>query len=175
MASHKTPLLCYTCSVTCEGFTFGELPVRCKDWHLLGHDKCLPLGLCSAQHLSPPPPCGQFYYYLMVSSHHNPDVINVAAEEKIIYSPLHAIALSQPLDKGPFSPLKTCWKRAGRTVTRYDFSTLFSEAWKCAMSQANVVAGFRTTGVHPFSRDKIEITATKHPKSCGKVLTSQEA
>ena len=123
----------------------------------------------------PPPPCGQFYYYLMVSSHHNPDVINVAAEEKIIYSPLHAIALSQPLDKGPFSPLKTCWKRAGRTVTRYDFSTLFSEAWKCAMSQANVVAGFRTTGVHPFSRDKIEITATKHPKSCGKVLTSQEA
>ena len=42
-------------------------------------------------------------------------------------------------------------------MTRYDFSALFSEAWKRAMTQSNIVAGFHTTGVYPFSRDKIDV------------------
>ena len=104
------------------------------------------------------------------SSHYNPDMITVAAEEKIILFtlPPNTTHLSQPLDKGPFSPLKTAWKQVchdfhtknpGRVVTRYDFSSLFGDAWKRAMTQSNVIAGFRTTGVCPFSPEKIEIEA----------------
>ena len=100
------------------------------------------------------------------SSHYNPEVITAAAEEKIILFtlPPHTTHLAQPLDKGPFSPLKACWKSVchefhthnpGRVVSRFDFSALFSEAWKRAMSQKYILAGFRTTGIYPFCRTKL--------------------
>ena len=100
------------------------------------------------------------------SSHYSPDVIRVAAEERVILFalPPNTTHLTQPLDKGCFSPFKAAWRKTcqefythnpGRVVTRYDFSSLFSEAWKSSMSQKNVLGGFKTTGIYPFDRNKL--------------------
>ena len=47
------------------------------------------------------------------SSHYSPDVIRAAAEEKVILFtlPPHTTHITQPLDRGSFSPLKTYWKQ----------------------------------------------------------------
>lgn len=105
----------------------------------------------------------------------NPEVIKAAAEEKIILFtlPPHTTHLTAPLDKGPFSPLKTYmyWKRVchdfhtrnpGRVVTQFDFSTLFSKAWKQAMNQTNILAGFRITGVQSNSKVQ-DVVALSEP------------
>ena len=46
------------------------------------------------------------------SSHFCPDIVRLAAEEKVIIFtlPPNTTHLSQPLDKGCFGPLKTFWK-----------------------------------------------------------------
>jgi hypothetical protein len=100
------------------------------------------------------------------SSHYCPEVIRAASEQQIIIFalPPNTTHLTQPLDKGPFSPLKTAWKEVchnftiknpGRTISRYDFSKLFSEAWLKAMTVKNIIAGFKTTGICPFNRKVI--------------------
>lgn len=100
------------------------------------------------------------------SSHYNPDFIRAAAEEKIIVFvlPPNTTHLTLPLDKGCFGPLKSVWKKVthefythnpGRVVSRYDFSSLFGQAWKQAMTQNNVLSGFRTTGIYPFDPNKV--------------------
>ena len=102
------------------------------------------------------------------SSHYCPEVIRAAAAQKIIIFalPANTTHLTQPLDKGPFSPLKYSWKEAchnfivknpGRCVTRYDFCHLFSEAWSKSMTVKNIAAGFKTTGVCPFDRTIVQI------------------
>ena len=111
------------------------------------------------------------------SSHYNPEVIRAAADEKIILFtlPPNTTHITQPLDKGAFSPLKTCWKRVchefytknpGRVVSRFDFSSLFSEAWKLSMTPHNIFAGFQATGVYPFDRCRIQVKVPedKRPK-----------
>lgn len=97
------------------------------------------------------------------SSHYCPSMIRTAAKEGIILFtlPPNTTHLCQPLDKGPFAPLKVEWRKTvhnfltsnpGRTVTRYDFCKLFSEAWCNSLTPKNIAAGFRTTGVYPFDR-----------------------
>ena len=120
---------------------------------------------------------GHFLYYAPASrpllllldghkSHYCPDFIRLAAAEGIIVFvlPPNTTHISQPLDKGPFSPLKTHWKKVvqdfilkhrGRSVTRYDFSTLFADAWSKSMTIKNITAGFRTTGICPYNRNAI--------------------
>ena len=46
------------------------------------------------------------------SSHYNPAVIRKAAQEKVILFclPPHSSHETQPLDKGPFAPLKIHWR-----------------------------------------------------------------
>ena len=75
--------------------------------------------------------------------------------------PPHTTHITQPLDKGCFSPLKVVWrqvchewcvKHPGRVVTRFEFSKVFSKAWFQAMTVSNIVASFRTTGICPFNR-----------------------
>ena len=100
------------------------------------------------------------------SSHYNPAVIRKAAEEKVIMFclPPHSSHESQPLDIGPFGPLKASWrevcqqflaKNPGKVVTRFTFSKLFNEAWCSAMNMKNVVAGFRYTGIYPLNRSAL--------------------
>ena len=78
--------------------------------------------------------------------------------------PPNTTHLCQPLDKGPFAPLKLEWRKSvqnflsanpGRVVSRYDFSQLFHEAWLRAMNARNITAGFRHTGVFPFNKEAV--------------------
>ena len=96
-------------------------------------------------------------------SHFCPDFIKIAAEEKVLVFvlPPNTTHLCQPLDKGPFSPLKAQWKKCchnfsvkypGRVVTLYDFSSVFSKAWFASMTMNNIITGFRITGVYPINR-----------------------
>ena len=100
------------------------------------------------------------------SSHYNPSVISKAAEEKVIIFclPPHSSHETQPLDKGPFGPLKTSWKEVcrkfladnpGKVVSRFTFSKLFGEAWMHSMTLKNIQAGFKCTGIYPLKRDMI--------------------
>ncbi len=41
----------------------------------------------------------------------------------------------------------------GRTVSRYDFSSLFSQAWYAAINSRNVTAGFWFCGVYPLNKN----------------------
>ena len=68
---------------------------------------------------------------------------------------------SQPLDKGCFGPLKGAWREVchqyvtehpGKVVTKVQFSSLFNTAWTRSITVANIVGGFRVTGVHPVNR-----------------------
>ena len=100
------------------------------------------------------------------SSHFCPDMIARAAAEKVILFtlPPNTTHLTQPLDKSGFSPLKSKWKEAchkflirkkGRTITIYDFSELFVEAWEDSMNMKTITSGFEVTGIYPFNRSAI--------------------
>ncbi len=71
--------------------------------------------------------------------------------------PPHTTADSQPLDTCVFGPLKTHWNNAcrkymfdhpGRIISKFQYSTLFSQAWSKGMSIDNIISGFR---VNPFN------------------------
>ena len=73
------------------------------------------------------------------STHYCPGLIKQAATEKVILFVLlpHSTHITQPLDKGCYSPLKMHWrqvchdfysKNPSRVVTVYDFLELFSAA-----------------------------------------------
>ena len=100
------------------------------------------------------------------SSHYNPSTINTAADEEVIIFclPPHTTHLTQPLDKGCFSPLKSIWKEEchrymtanpGKVVTRFEFCQLFSHAWFRGMTMENIISGFRCTGIYPFNPDAL--------------------
>ena len=106
------------------------------------------------------------------SSHFCPDFVRKAAQEDVIVFtiPPNTTHLTQPLDKGCFGPLKQKWKEVchdflvknpGKVVTQFDFSQLLSSAWLMAMSMPNVINGFRTTGIYPVDRDKIQLPEQK--------------
>lgn len=109
------------------------------------------------------------------SSHYSPDTVRLAAREKVIIFalPPHTTHFSQPLHQGCFSPLKTYWKaecqkfmssNPGLFVSRYAFSMLFSAAWMKAMTIANIVRGFKTTGVYSLDRHAVKLPENKMEK-----------
>jgi len=66
----------------------------------------------------------------------------------------------QPLDMAVFSSLKTHWqdvchtylqKYPGKVITKYHFSSLFSEAWGKGLVPLSIINCFKYTGVHPFN------------------------
>ncbi len=94
------------------------------------------------------------------SSHYSPEMIRLAAKEKVILFvlPPNTIQCCQPLDKSVFSSLKSNWRQVchefmtenvGKVVGRYDFSSLFCETWDRSMTIKNIKSGFRVTGVCP--------------------------
>ncbi|XP_037870942.1 uncharacterized protein LOC119629361 [Bombyx mori] len=75
--------------------------------------------------------------------------------------PPHCSHKLQPLDRSVFGPLKkavnsTCdgWMRShpGKTMTIYDIPGILTTAMPLALTQSNIQAGFRTTGIVPFNR-----------------------
>ena len=100
------------------------------------------------------------------SSHFCPELIKRAAAEQIVLFtlPPHTTHLTQPLDRGCFSPLKSYWQQVchdflssnpGRVVTVYDFSKLLSDTWLSAMTSKNIMSGFKVTGICPFDHSFI--------------------
>ena len=87
--------------------------------------------------------------------------------------PPHTTHEAQPLDCSVFSALKSRWRTVchkfirsnpHKTITKFNFSKLFAEAWLQAVTPANVMAGFKVCGVYPFDRSAIKI----HPKPVDK-------
>ena len=100
------------------------------------------------------------------SSHYSLEMIKIAKKEGVILFtlPPNTTHLCQPMDKGPFGPLKLEWRNSvqnfllanpGRVVSRYDFTPLFHESWMKAMTARNITAGFRHTGIFPFNKEAV--------------------
>ena len=100
------------------------------------------------------------------SSHYCPDTICLAAKEKVVIFtfPMNTTHLTQPLDKGVFGPLKLHWRKECHqfcsnnphvSINRYNFCSIFSNAWMQAMTIHNIKNSISTTGVYPFNRDAI--------------------
>lgn len=96
------------------------------------------------------------------SSHYNPEAIRHAKENDVILFTLvpHTTHEMQPLDTAVFGPLKSNWREAchdyiqsnpGRVVTKYQFSSLLSQAWMKTMVPSTIISGFKTCGVYPFN------------------------
>ena len=107
--------------------------------------------------------------------------IRTAADEGVILFclPPHTTHLTQPLDKGCFSPLKAflreeCYRymkeNLGKVVTRFQFCQVFSRALYRGMTMENVIAGFHCTGIYPFNPDAL--LPSKSPSSQLQDITS---
>ena len=68
--------------------------------------------------------------------------------------------LMQPLDDVPFAALKKNFqqeileynfKHSGRRISRVDFFRVLVPAFTCAMSDRNIKAGFKHTGMYPVN------------------------
>ena len=102
------------------------------------------------------------------STHYQPDVVRFAQEHDVIMLclPPHTSHEMQPLDCDVFGPLKCHWSNTchdfyqnnpGKVVTKFNFNTLFSQAWLKAVSPINVISGFKTCGMHPYNSDAIKV------------------
>ena len=106
------------------------------------------------------------------SSHYTLELVKAAAEKDVIIFclPPHTTADSQLLDTNCFGPLKTYWFKTcrqylfdnpGRVITKFQFSSLFAQAWSKGMTINNIVSGFRSAGIYPFAPN---IILDKFPK-----------
>ena len=107
------------------------------------------------------------------SSHYTPSVISKGLEEGVIIFclPPHSSHATQPLDRGVFASLKSCWKEEchkyrsanpSKVITRFSFCQIFNHAWTRGMTMHNVITGFRVTGVYPVNREVIVSPSTPH-------------
>ncbi len=87
----------------------------------------------------------------------------------------------QPLDCGVFATLMSHWssvchdflhQNPGKVVTKFNVNSLFCKAWLSTVVPANIVAGFRTCGVYPFSRSTVNPSPSVQ-KDAESSLTSQ--
>ncbi|KAL0858974.1 hypothetical protein ABMA27_010833 [Loxostege sticticalis] len=76
--------------------------------------------------------------------------------------PPHCSHKLQPVDRSVNGPLKKAvnsacdaWMRShpGRTMTIYDIPSIVATAYPLALTQNNIQAGFRCTGIYPFNRN----------------------
>ena len=120
------------------------------------------------------------------STHYQPQVIKFGMEHQciILCLPPHTTHETQPLDVGIFAPLKVQWgrichnfyqKNPGKIINKFNFNTLFSEAWYGAVTPVNIIAGFRKAGVCPFNPDAVTISTSPDNSHCPEVReTSSE-
>ena len=85
----------------------------------------------------------------------------------ILCLPPHTTHKSEPLNVGVFALLKVRWskvchsffqKNPGKIITKFNFSSLFSEAWYAAVTPINIMVGFRKAGVYPFDPEAVTLS-----------------
>ena len=102
------------------------------------------------------------------STHYTPDVVLAAAKEGVVMLclPPHTTHAMQPLDVSFFKSLKSHWSdvchkymvnNPGRVVTKFQFSSLFREAWVKAIKPESIISGFQKCGVYPFNPNAVSI------------------
>ena len=106
------------------------------------------------------------------STHFDPQRNEFAKNHRIIifvclHTPhmfVHITHVCQPLDCSLFKPLKLQWKiechnfyqkNPGLVISKFNFCSVFREAWLKAITPSNVVAGFQKAGIFPMDRQKI--------------------
>lgn len=99
------------------------------------------------------------------TSHVHIDSLDYCKENGIILLsfPPHCTHKLQPLDRSVFGPFKkainsTCdaWIRnhPGKTMTIYDIPSIVATSFPLALTQSNIQAGFKNTGIYPFNRNR---------------------
>ena len=97
-------------------------------------------------------------------SHISLQAVDLARDKGIVMLtlPPHTSHPLQPLDRSVYGPFKKAYNRAmdawmrsnpGKTVTIYEIPSIVNDAHMVAMTPANVLAGFRSTGIFPYNRD----------------------
>ena len=105
--------------------------------------------------------------HLLIIDSHKAHIYNVAFFQlmrkfniHVMAIPAHTSHLVQALDSTPFANFKKAWERFlyvwnfdhfGAILGKGDFWDVFWPAWKKAMTVENIQAGFRKTGIYPFS------------------------
>lgn len=97
-------------------------------------------------------------------THVSLNIINFARENGVVILtfPPHCSHRLQPLDVSLYGPFKTYFRsaqnnfmisNAGKTVSIYDLSAMASQAFNKAFTKANIVSGFKNTGISPFNNE----------------------
>jgi hypothetical protein len=101
----------------------------------------------------------------------------------IIKFPSHITDRLQPLDVACFKPLKSIWDKKlaiyqrehnFRNISKMETVDLLCSVWTDGLSEANIKAGFRATGIYPFDRnqyptylfDPLKFSSFKHQNPC---------
>ena len=95
-------------------------------------------------------------------SHISISTLKLARENSVhMYClPPHTTNHTQPLDKSVFKSVKTAYNQRCEKfmrenpnciITRYDFSGLFTDVYHKVFTMANIISGFRSTGIYPFN------------------------
>jgi len=100
---------------------------------------------------------------LIMDSHSSHEVLGLLEAAKqngihIVAFPPHTTSHLSPLDRAVFGPLKKAYNRVctdyiqespSATVTKCNWPKLFSSAYKTAVCEKNIKAGFAATGLYP--------------------------
>ena len=92
----------------------------------------------------------------------------IAENITILKFPPHVTDKLQPLDVSCFSPLKRKWEKLlaergnvlgpRETISKSTFVDLLCSIWHDGLSLANVISGFRATGIYPTDKAKYPIS-----------------
>lgn len=98
-------------------------------------------------------------------SHTTPEFRAFCEDKAIVllWMPPHSSHLLQPLDVGCFGPLKQAFSKQNQNlirnhifhVNKKDFIACLYTALQTAFTPANIQAGFRGSGLHPFNPDAV--------------------
>lgn len=97
-------------------------------------------------------------------SHLSTEALQLARKNcvHVITLPPHTSNKTQPLDRTVFGPLKAAYNQlanswmmmnVGKGITIYNVAELGGKAWLKAATPANIVSGFKASGIWPYDRD----------------------
>jgi DDE superfamily endonuclease/Tc5 transposase DNA-binding domain len=120
------------------------------------------------------------------NSHVNVPFINYSDANRILLAvfPPHSTHRLQPLDIGLFSPLANYYSQAIDRLlsnsqglirlTKRDFWSMFSEAWRKAFHAENVRSAWETAGLYPLNPQKVIITTRQRESTPLEELPSSQ-